>query len=98
MNQEIAPQVLGQPVGKSIRKANAVNPSGVQLLRRRDVLAKCGFSRTQLYLMTKEESATYDPTFPKGFTIGPDPFNKKPKFWLESEVDAWISAKATARF
>ena len=72
------------------KKARSINSSGVQLLRRGDVGTKCGLSRTTLYWMMKEGSEKYDPTFPKGFVIGDDPHNKKPKRWFESDVDHWI--------
>ena len=73
-----------------VNRTRSINSSGVQLLRRRDVLKKCRLSKTKLYWLTKAGSAKYDPTFPKGFVIGDDPHNKKPKFWLEAKVDAWI--------
>jgi len=83
----------GKQSAKKVNKAPPINTSGVQLLRRKDLIGKCAAGRTKLYLIMKEGSAIYDPTFPKGFVIGPDPHEKRPKFWLESDVDRWIDNK-----
>ncbi len=56
------------------------------ILRRRQVQARTGLSRTTLY------SRISDGGFP-----APVPLGKRSVGWVASEVDAWIAARIAAR-
>lgn len=57
-----------------------------QLLRLRQVEAKTGLKRSQIYLYMK------DGIFPRSIKIGPTSVA-----WLESEIDDWINMKLANR-
>lgn len=57
-----------------------------QLLRLKQVEAKTGLKRSQIYLYMK------DGTFPSSIKIGPASVA-----WLESEIDGWINLKLANR-
>lgn len=63
------------------------------ILRRKQVEARTGLSRSSIYARLKHNSkrpGDYDPTFPKPVSIG-----AKAVGWIEAEVDAWIAAQVT---
>lgn len=62
------------------------------ILRRKELEARTGLSRSTIYAKLSNASSTYDPTFPKQVRLGASSVG-----WLESEVDAWIEARAESR-
>lgn len=63
----------------------------VTILRRKQVEARTGLSRSTIYgKIRKSESrpAEFDPTFPKPVQIG-----ARAVGWIEAEVDAWLDAQ-----
>ena len=74
----------------------ATASSNTIILRRRQVEARTGLSRSTIYArLTRnpERPGDYDPTFPRPVKIG-----AKATGWIEAEIDAWLSAQiATSR-
>ena len=67
------------------------NPQPLTILRRKQVEARTGLSRSTIYAKLRrntERSSEFDPTFPRPVSIGP-----KAVGWLEHEVDAWLTAQ-----
>lgn len=62
--------------------------AGDRILREAEVQAKTGRSRAQRW---RDENAN-PPTFPKRVRLGPNAVG-----WLQSEIDAWIAARAAER-
>ena len=63
----------------------------VTILRRRQVEARTGLSRSSIYARISpnpNRPGDYDPTFPKPVSLG-----AKAVGWVEAEVDAWLSAQ-----
>lgn len=63
----------------------------VTILRRRQVEARTGLSRSTIYAKTRpnpKRPSEYDPTFPKPISVG-----NRSVGWIESEVDAWLDAR-----
>ena len=63
----------------------------VTILRRRQVEARTGLSRSTIYARlthNPERPGDYDPTFPAPIKIG-----AKAIGWVEAEVDAWLAAQ-----
>nr|VFJ67597.1 MAG: transcriptional regulator, AlpA family [Candidatus Kentron sp. DK] len=61
------------------------------ILRRRQVEARTGLSRSTIYARLKSNPRRpndYDPTFPLPVSLGP-----KAVGWIESEIDAWLTAQ-----
>lgn len=58
------------------------------ILRRKQVEARTGLSRSTLYAKIKPGSDQFDPTFPKPVSLG-----AKAVGWIEHEVTAWLSAQ-----
>lgn len=59
------------------------------ILRRKQVEARTGLSRSTIYAKFRENPKRpreFDPTFPRPVSIG-----KKAVGWVESEVDAWLA-------
>jgi len=56
------------------------------VLRMKEVIAKTGMQRTNLYRQVKAK------TFPQPISLG-----AKAVGWVESEVDAWIETRMKAR-
>lgn len=67
-------------------------PSPTTILRRRQVEARTGLSRSSIYNKLSAKSQQYDPTFPVQVRLGADAVG-----WLESEVEAWIQSRIEAR-
>ena len=60
------------------------------ILRRKQVEARTGFSRSTIYAKLRcnpKRPGDFDPTFPKPISIG-----AKSVGWIESEVDDWVNA------
>lgn len=70
------------------------NSSHFAILRLKQTQIKIGLSRSTLYakLNPSAENPSFDPSFPKPVSIGPRSIG-----FIESEIDAWIIARAEAR-
>lgn len=90
MKKEKKKTPLTQQPPKAIGEKRQVNVSGVRLLKRGEVLEKCGFSKATLRRIMKAELDLFDPTFPKAIVFGPDPHTKKHKYWPEHKIEAWL--------
>ena len=60
----------------------------VRILRIKQVQDKTGLSRSTIYDRFNPQSPRFDECFPKPFKIGRSAIG-----WLESGIDAWITAK-----
>lgn len=61
------------------------------ILRRKQVEARTGLSRSSIYARLKhnpKRPGDYDPTFPKPISVG-----AKSVGWIESEISEWIAAQ-----
>ena len=63
----------------------------MKIYRRKDVEAKLCISRSSIYDRLDPKSKRYDPTFPRPLKMG------HMVGWLESEIDAWIKSRISAR-
>jgi prophage regulatory protein len=62
------------------------------ILRRRQVEARTGLSRSTIYAKLRQNQkrpSDFDPSFPRPILIG----GKKAVGWVESEIDAWLTAQ-----
>jgi len=66
--------------------------SGPCILRRRQLEARTGLSRTAIYDRLDPKSPRYDPTFPRRVHLGAGTVG-----WVEQEVDAWITTRVAQR-
>ncbi|MDF1482213.1 helix-turn-helix transcriptional regulator [Extensimonas sp. H3M7-6] len=65
--------------------------TALTILRRKQVEARTGLSRSTIYSRLKpnpKRPGDFDPTFPK-----PVPLGAKSVGWVESEIEAWLSAQ-----
>jgi prophage regulatory protein len=65
--------------------------NALTILRRKQVEARTGLSRSSIYARLKhnpKRPGDYDPTFPKPVSIG-----AKAVGWIEAEIDAWLAAQ-----
>lgn len=63
----------------------------VRILRRKQVEARTGLSRSTIYSKLKhnpKRPGDYDPTFPTPISVG-----AKAVGWIESELDVWLIAQ-----
>ena len=61
------------------------------ILRRKQVEARTGLSRSSIYARLRhnpKRPGDFDPTFPKPIAVG-----AKAVGWIEAEVEAWLSAQ-----
>lgn len=61
------------------------------ILRRKQVEARTGLSRSTIYAKLQrnpKRPGDYDPTFPRPISLG-----AKAVGWIEAEIDAWLSAQ-----
>jgi prophage regulatory protein len=61
------------------------------IIRRKQVEARTGLSRSSIYARLKrnpKRPGDYDPTFPKPISVG-----AKAVGWIEAEIDAWLTAQ-----
>lgn len=61
------------------------------ILRRKQVEARTGLSRTTIYDRINPKSPRYDPAFPKPISLGAGAVG-----WVESELNAWIESRIVA--
>ena len=65
--------------------------SSLTIIRRKQVEARTGLSRSSIYARMRhnpKRPGDYDPTFPKPVSVG-----AKAVGWVESEIDGWIASK-----
>ena len=65
--------------------------TALTILRRKQVEARTGLSRSGIYARLKhnpKRPRDYDPTFPHQVSVG-----AKSVGWIESEIEAWITAQ-----
>lgn len=65
--------------------------SQLTILRRKQVEARTGLSRSTIYAKFRpnpKRPTDYDPTFPTPVSVG-----AKAVGWIESELDAWLVAQ-----
>ena len=65
--------------------------SALTILRRKQVEARTGLSRSSIYARMRynpKRPGDYDPTFPTPVLVG-----AKAVGWIEAEVDEWIAAR-----
>jgi len=65
--------------------------SALKILRRKQVEARIGLSRSTIYAKLHRNSkrpSDYDSTFPRPVSIG-----VKAVGWIEAEIDAWLTAQ-----
>lgn len=65
--------------------------SALTIIRRKQVEARTGLSRSSIYARLRQNPKRpndYDPTFPKPISVG-----AKAVGWIESEIDAWLTAQ-----
>ena len=65
--------------------------SALTILRRKQVEARTGLSRSSIYARLRhnpKRPGDYDPTFPKPVSVG-----AKAVGWIEAEVDTWIASQ-----
>ncbi len=69
----------------------AQNQSALTIIRRKQVEARTGLSRSSIYARLRhnpKRPGDYDPTFPKPVSVG-----AKAVGWIEAEIDAWLTAQ-----
>ena len=65
--------------------------SALTILRRKQVEARTGLSRSSIYARLRQNPkrpGDFDPTFPKPVSVG-----AKAVGWIEAEIEAWIAAQ-----
>jgi prophage regulatory protein len=65
--------------------------NALTILRRKQVEARTGLSRSSIYAKLKHNPrrpGDFDPTFPKPISVG-----AKAVGWIEAEIDAWLAAQ-----
>lgn len=63
----------------------------IRIIRRKAVEARIGLSRSTIYSKLRRDPkrpGDFDPTFPRPVSIG-----AKAVGWVESEIDAWLTAQ-----
>lgn len=69
----------------------AQQQTAITILRRKQVEARTGLSRSTIYAKMQrnpKRPSDYDPTFPKPVSVG-----AKAVGWIEAEIDAWLTAQ-----
>jgi prophage regulatory protein len=69
--------------------------SALTILRRKQVEARTGLSRSSIYARLRQNPrrpGDYDPSFPKPISVG-----AKAVGWIEAEIDAWLAAQVEKR-
>jgi prophage regulatory protein len=77
---------------KGKRNMAAQLQAALTILRRKQVEARTGLSRSTIYAKMRrnpKRPADYDPTFPTPINIG----GGKAVGWIEGEIDAWLTAQ-----
>lgn len=70
--------------------ANTQSPAAT-IIRRKQVEARTGLSRTTIYDRINPKSPRYDPAFPRPISLGAGAVG-----WVESEVNTWIESRIVA--
>jgi len=65
---------------------NSNVPAEIRILRRREVQARCGLSRSTIYLKIAQNA------FPKQVTLG----GGRAVGWVEAEITAWLEEQIDA--
>lgn len=63
--------------------------TALTILRRKQVEARTGLSRSSIYARLRhnpKRPGDFDPTFPKPISVG-----AKAVGWIEAEIDAWLA-------
>jgi prophage regulatory protein len=55
------------------------------ILRRKQVEARTGLSRSTIYDKLSKKSPRFDPTFPRAIKLGINAVG-----WVEAEIDSWL--------
>jgi len=63
----------------------SVSSRPITILRRKQVEARTGLSRSTIYEKINSRSPRYDPLFPKQVQLGKDAVG-----WVEADVQAWL--------
>jgi prophage regulatory protein len=74
-----------------VMRMSTKNQSAPTILRRKQVEARIGLSRSTIYARLRQNPkrpGDFAPTFPKPVSIG-----KKAIGWIEAEIDAWLFAQ-----
>lgn len=69
----------------------AQQQTAITILRRKQVEARTGLSRSTIYAKMRRDPKRpndYDPTFPEPVSVG-----AKAVGWIEAEIDAWLIAQ-----
>jgi prophage regulatory protein len=69
--------------------------NALTILRRKQVEARTGLSRSTIYAKLKHNPrrpGDFDPTFPKPVSVG-----ARAVGWLESEIEQWLAERAAKR-
>ena len=72
----------------------ANKPSHLTIIRRKQVEARTGLSRSSIYAKLRHNPKRpndYDPSFPKPVGVG-----SRAVGWVESEIEAWIETRIAA--
>lgn len=67
------------------------------ILRRKQLEARTGLSRSSIYGRLSPKSPQYDPSFPKPIRLGAGFSRGGSVGWIEAEVNDWIVARAESR-
>lgn len=62
--------------------------AALSILRRKQLEARIGLSRSAIYDKINPKSPRYDATFPKPISLGAEAVG-----WIEAEVNAWIESR-----
>jgi len=76
---------------KGKRNMAAQLQAALTILRRKQVEARTGLSRSTIYAKMRrnpKRPADFDPTFPRPVSVG-----AKAVGWIEGEIDAWLTAQ-----
>lgn len=65
--------------------------SALSVIRRKQLEARIGLSRSAIYDRLNPKSPSYDPAFPKPIALGGG--KNPPVGWVSSEVDAWLTSR-----
>lgn len=89
MNDVIQPPTLRQQIEA---EKFGTSRSRLTILRRRDVEARTGLSRSTIYDWINPKCKRYKPDFPKPVNLG----GGASVGWVESEIEGWLIAQIEA--
>ena len=79
-----------QPI-HSTAYSDQSHPTGIVVLRGKQVDARLGISRSSRYEKLNPRSPRFDPTFPKPIKLGAASIG-----FIQAEIDGWITSRITA--